>query len=267
GVQRCAVAISVTASGPTGISGAGGAASGGNFAAGTYTLGEVGPSDYTASLYSCVKNNAAAVSGDSIVLGNGDTATCTITNDDKPPTLTLDKPVVNDNGGARTAGDCAVTGTGGSPSPATFAGSESGTAVTLNAGSYSIDEAAVSGYAKTLGTDCSGTITNGETKTCTITNDDVQPTLHVVKHVVNNNGGTATASNSTLSVTGGSPSPASFPGAESPGTTVSLNAGSYSVSETGPSGYSASVSADCAGSIAVGETKTCTITNDDVQPQ
>ena len=38
--------------------------------------------------------------------------------------------------------------------------------------------------------------------------------------------------------------PASFPGAESPGTTVSLDAGAYSVSETGPAGYSASSSAD-----------------------
>src|SRR4029450_11104543 len=40
--------------------------------------------------------------------------------------------------------------------------------------------------------------------------------------------------------------------------------GSYSVSETGPSGYTQSNSADCSGSIAAGQTKTCTVTNDDV---
>jgi hypothetical protein len=89
-------------------------------------------------------------------------------------------------------------------------------------------------------------------------------TLKVIKHVVNNNGGTATAGNFTMTVTGGSPSPASFAGAESPGTTVTLNAGSYSVSETGPSGYVSSLSVSCSGSIAVGETTTCTVTNDDV---
>src|SRR5207245_7203146 len=67
------------------------------------SLSESGPSDYTASPYSCVKNGAPAVSGNGITLSNGDTATCTITNDDKAPSLTLVKHVTNDNGGARTA--------------------------------------------------------------------------------------------------------------------------------------------------------------------
>ena len=73
-------------------------------------------------------------------------------------------------------------------------------------------------------------------------------TLHVIKHVVNDSGDSASAANFTLSVSGTSPSPASFPGAESPGTTVTLGAGSYSVSEIGPSGYTSSSSADCSGS-------------------
>jgi prealbumin domain-containing protein len=90
------------------------------------------------------------------------------------------------------------------------------------------------------------------------------PTLHVIKHVVNDSGGSASAANFTMSVTGTSPNPASFAGAESPGTTVTLGAGSYNVTETGPSGYTASFSADCTGTIAAGETKTCTVTNDDV---
>ena len=45
----------------------------------------------------------------------------------------------------------------------------------------------------------------------------------------------------TMNVTGGSPSSTGFAGAESPGTTVTLDAGSYSVSETGPSGYAESL--------------------------
>jgi Prealbumin-like fold domain len=92
----------------------------------------------------------------------------------------------------------------------------------------------------------------------------VVTTLHVIKHVVNDSGGSASAANFTMSVTGTSPNPASFAGAESPGTTVTLGAGSYNVTETGPSGYAASFSADCTGTIAAGQEKTCTVTNDDV---
>src|SRR6266576_1416499 len=155
-----------------------------------------------------------------------------------------------------------VTGANVAPS-GSFPGDESGTTVTLNAGSYSVDEGAVSGYTKSIGSDCSGSIANGETKTCTVTNDDQPGTLVVKKHVINDSGGSKVASNFTMSVTGANVAPSgSFPGDES-GTTVTLNAGSYSVGETGPSGYSGSNSSDCSGSIANGETKTCTVTNDD----
>ena len=44
---------------------------------------------------------------------------------------------------------------------------------------------------------------------------------------------------------------------------MTLDAGAYNVTESGPSGYTASFSADCSGTIANGETKTCTVTNDD----
>src|SRR5262249_48358433 len=57
--------------------------------------------------------------------------------------------------------------------------------------------------------------------------------------------------------------PSSFPGAESPGTQVALNAGAYSVAESAKAGYDATLSPDCSGTIAVGQTKTCTITNND----
>ncbi|OGT27859.1 MAG: hypothetical protein A2Z17_01365, partial [Gammaproteobacteria bacterium RBG_16_66_13] len=91
-----------------------------------------------------------------------------------------------------------------------------------------------------------------------------KPQLIVIKHVINDNGGTATAADFMLTVTGDSPFPASFPGAESPGTTVTLNAGAYSVDEASLFGYTKTLSADCSGSITVGETKTCTVTNDDI---
>src|SRR5205085_227569 len=105
--------------------------------------------------------------------------------------------------------------TGNSPTPASFPGAESpGTTVSINAGTYSVSESGPSGYGQSNSADCSGSIAVGQTKTCIVTNNDVQSQLIVIKHVINNNGGTATASNFTLSVTGNSPTPGSFPWAE-----------------------------------------------------
>ena len=224
--------------------------------AGSYSVDEAANSAYTKSIGSDCSGTIA----------NGETKSCTITNDDKPGTLIVIKHVINDNGGSKTAADFSMTVTGGNVQPgATFAGAESpGTTVTLNAGSYGVDEAADSGYTKSLGSDCSGSIANGETKTCTITNDDKPGTLTVIKHVINDNGGAKTAADFSMMVTGANVQPgATFPGAESPGTTVTLNAGSYSVDEAADSGYTKSIGSDCSGSIANGETKSCTITNDD----
>ncbi len=67
----------------------------------------------------------------------------------------------------------------------------------------------------------------------------------------------------SITVTGGSPSPASFPGSAA-GTLVSLSPGAFSVSESGPNGYTESQTVDCSGNIALGQNLVCTITNDDV---
>ena len=92
-------------------------------------------------------------------------------------------------------------------------------------------------------------------------------TLHVIKTVINDNGGTAVASGFTLNVTGTNVSPSSFAGSAT-GVDVTLDAGSYSVTEpVVPAGYLQTGSGDCSGTIAAGETKTCTITNRDIAPQ
>ena len=58
-------------------------------------------------------------------------------------------------------------------------------------GAYTVTESTVAGYEQTSASaDCTGTIALGQTKTCTITNDDKAATLTVIKHVVNDNGGT-----------------------------------------------------------------------------
>ena len=118
-----------------------------------------------------------------------------------------------------------------------------------------------SGYAATISGDCdpqSGAVTldAGDDKTCTITNDDIPPKLTVIKHVINDSGtGTASAGAFTMIV-------------EDPGTIQRRSRarrpparlsrsirGVYSVSESGPSGYAQSLSADCSGSLAIGQTR------------
>jgi hypothetical protein len=101
-------------------------------------------------------------------------------------------------------------------------------------------------------------------------------TLRVIKQVVNDDGGSALASDWTMHIRSGLPlddvvGKSPFAGAESPGVTRTLAAGSYVVSESGgPAGYASTFSADCNASgqitLAPGESKTCTITNDDIAP-
>src|SRR5256714_3839433 len=178
--------------------------------------------------------------------------------------LIVIKHVVNDNGGSATASQFTmtingVTATGGN----SFPGAESpGTTREVTAGSYTVTETGPSGYTATASADCSGSIALGQTKSCTITNDDKPAHLVVIKHVINDNGGSATASQFTMTIngvtaTGGN----SFPGAESPGTNKEVTPGSYNVTETGPAGYAATFSADCSGSLAAGQTKTRTRPN------
>ncbi len=198
-----------------------------------------------------------------------------------------------------------VTDVTGSPA----AGAESpGTSYKLPAGVYKVSEDIFPGYTATFSGDCdsSGKVTllSGSNKTCTITNDDTaelitpnttststnppnnppaldnppppstkSTTLRVVKHVINDNGGTATAYIFTLRVKSsgffssteveGSPAP----GVAAPGTTYTLPAGVYKVSEDASGGYTAKFSGDCdsKGKVTLenGDNKTCTITNND----
>src|SRR5206468_2817714 len=180
------------------------------------TLHENVVSTYTEGTWSCV-GAAGAVNGNAetgrVVLGLGESVTCTITNDDKAASLTIVKNVVNDNGGTATVSAFGITTGAGA---LTFdAGSVNGATTTytsntltgLSAGSKTLHENVVSTY--TEGTwSCVGAagavngnaqtgsvvLGLGESVTCTITNDDKAASLTIVKNVVNDNGGTATVS-------------------------------------------------------------------------
>ena len=192
---------------------------------------------------------AASVTGNSITLALGDTATCTITNDDKAPSLTLNKIVVNNNGGMRA--ECEWTLTAMGPhSPGSGAGKSgnadvvSGTSFT--AGTYDRSATGPNDYTaatwscvKNGGAPVTGssiTLALGDSAICGIKNDDKAAHFVVIKQVTDN-GGTAVASDFTLDAGGVNDTPDNFPGAESPGTTVTVDAGAYHVTESGPAGY------------------------------
>lgn len=188
---------------------------------------------------------------------------------EKVPTLVVFVNVINDNGGAMMASDFSVTVTAKDPSPAIFSGSDIGTTVTMKNSEYKVTELAVKAYKVSYSPGCSGRINNNEAKTCVITNDDIAPHLKVIKHVINDNGGTAKASDFGINVDGNNAIPSSFIGSEA-GTDISIYPGWYNVWEHGLSGYiplpgyNPSLSPECNGQIDLGETKTCTITNDDI---
>ncbi len=219
--------------------------------AGNYSVTEPAADGYTTTYDNC--NNVA--------IANGATATCTITNNDQPAKLIVKKIVINDNGGSAIASDFSFKVNGGNAVSFEADGQND---LTVDAGNYSVTEPAADGYTTTYDNCDNVALANGETKTCTITNNDQPSKLIVIKQVVNDNGGKAVSSDFTLAVDATNPTPASFKGADSPGVEVSLTPGAYSVSETGgPAGYTGSFSAACTGTIALGETKTCTVTNDD----
>ena len=199
----------------------------------------------------------------------GDTKTCNFTNT-KLPTLKLVKVVHNNYGGTAIAQDWTLTATG------TGGFSDFGNSTTFHTvqqnTAYALSESIVTGYTMTKDWSCDGgtlandaiTLAAGENVTCTIENSDIAPQLIVKKHVINDNGGSKLADDFTMTVAGGHISPAStFSGSES-GTTVTLDAGNYSVDELPAAGYTKTIGTDCSGTIVVGEIKSCTITNDDI---
>jgi|SoiMethySBSTD1v2_1073268.scaffolds.fasta_scaffold51115_2 hypothetical protein len=272
---------------PTNLTGTTPVNSGATFKADTYTLAESnGPANYTAGTYSCVltgTNTSVPVNGSSqVTVAFGQDVTCTINNNDNPPSLTLAKQVVNDNGGTATASQWTLSANG--PTPISGAGGVSSGA-TFSAGTYTLSESGtVAGYTNGTTYSCvkngaapvsgnSITLANGDTATCRIRNDDIAPSLTLVKQVVSDNGGTATASQWTLIANGG-PTPISGAGGVSSGAT--FRAGTYTLSETGTVyGYANGTTYSCVKNgasavsgnsiaLAVGDTATCTIINNDI---
>jgi hypothetical protein len=208
--------------------------------------------------------------GSSFTVPAGGGVTCTIVNTLVNGALTIIKHVENNNGGTATASQFTmllngVSKGGGAESP--------GNTYELPAGTqYTVDENmnSIVGYSKTLSTDCVGTIQPNVTKVCTIINDDIAPSLHLVKTVHNNFGGTATASAFSLTATG----PTTISGNGDVQSTGTFSAGSYTLTEGTVNGYELETDWACSGpngatqnggslTIGLAQAWTCTIVNKD----
>ncbi|MGH9921185.1 MAG: hypothetical protein ACRD38_00375, partial [Nitrososphaerales archaeon] len=87
--------------------------------------------------------------------------------------------------------------------------------------------------------------------------------LTVIKDVLNDDGGILEAGDFIIHVSGTNVSPADFAAVSFPGLTITLDPGSYSVTEDPVLGYSSTFSDDCTGTITSGVTKVCIIVNRD----
>ena len=243
---------------------------------GDYVLAESGPAGYAASAWTC---DGGSISGSTVTVLLGQDVICTINNDDQPAHLTLVKTVTNDNGGTAGPTEWTLSATGGLTPITGTSGSPAVTNATVNAGSYTLAEAnGPAGY--TAGSwSCTGggTLTGSSlvlplnsSATCTIDNNDQPAHLTLVKTVTNDNGGTAAPTAWTLLATG--PTPISGTTGSTAVTNAVVSTGTYALSESGPAGY-APGAWSCVGgtqagntiALALGQSATCTINNNDQQ--
>jgi len=93
------------------------------------------------------------------------------------PALNVITLVNNDNNGTSTPADFTITVDGTNVSSTTFAGTSTGMALTLDAGTFNVTGSTDAGYTLSTSTDCSGSIANGDNLTCTLTYDDIGSTV------------------------------------------------------------------------------------------
>ena len=186
--------------------------------------------------------------------------------------LSLNKKIIDDDGGSAVPGDFTVSASG----PASFSGPANQGPYLVPAGDYEIAETPVSGWtpqgwvcdnnAKNSGTSSTANITLpvGAHVICTITNDDVKPTLTLKKVVNHTYGGDAVASDWTLMAKEGLTVVLSGVS----GVSGQVAGGTYDLTESGPASYSL-VGWSCdngdnqgAVTLASGDDVTCTATND-----
>ncbi len=182
-------------------------------------------------------------------------------------TLVVEKKIINDNGATATYSDFSFIINGGTD--VAFDPNTGQNTFELPAGKYTVSENPVSTYQTTYSTDCQpATIVAGSPTTCTITNNDIAPTLKLIKIVNTDYGSTAVASDFVLSASDGQVVVLSGTGPEVGPNIVEANT-LYTLSESGPDGYTPSswtcvgggVQTDNTITLGLSESAVCTITN------
>ncbi|GIG20443.1 hypothetical protein Cch01nite_11670 [Cellulomonas chitinilytica] len=239
--------------------------------AGTYTLGEVGPSNYTASPWTCT---AGGTGPTTVAVTPGADITCTVTNTIERASLTLVKQVV---GGTAAPEDftlhavspgVVMSGTSGSPEV---------TQVAIETGqTWALAEDPVPGYTPgpwsctgATAVDDAVAILDPVDVTCTVTNTWTGGTLTLVKDVEGSSASpaswtlTAQSADATVQGTSGSV----------PVTAVPVPPGDFTLSESVVAGYTAS-DWDCGVApvvasvvtVGAGQDVVCTVVNTATQP-
>ena len=254
-----------------------------NVPAGTYTASEVSQPGYTESGPVCKDDDTTVVVAHPVNLAEGQSVTCTITNDDNPGTLTLLKKVTSLNGGSASDTEWTLSADGPTTSISGVEGDASITNAGVPAGDYDLSESnGPSGWQQLGIWSCSGgtmvdadtvTVGLGENVTCEVTNTDIAPELTLVKVLDIQHGGNASLDDFTLTATG----PVTISGVTGDPdiTNAPVDTGSYTLSETGPPGYTQVGDWNCLGGsftgpdqidLGPGEQATCTVTNTDNPP-
>jgi hypothetical protein len=226
-----------------------------------FTLTETNTTGYTAGAWggNCNVNGT-------VTLAEGQSAICEITNNDIQPKLTVSKVVVNDDGTADSvAADFDLFVGGTQVISGAVTGFNAGTYILSETGDTTGDYSASYSCVKNGGDSVPGnsiTLAVGDVATCTITNDDLDPTeakITVNKTVVNGFGGDAVASDFSFTINDGEPIAFEEDGSND---IIVTTAGQYSIVETAAPGYEAAPVGTCSNfSVALGQSYSCSITN------
>ena len=219
----------------------------------------------------CVDNDTAQAVTHPVTLDEGQSVTCTITNDDLAPGLTVIKKVINDDGGKAQPSDFQL-----------YVNDETvdqGVALDVDSNTeYTVTEDQLPGYTQVGDVSCVDNETQeavdhpvvlgeGDSVTCTITNNDNVPALILVKDVINDDAGVAEPGDFQLRLNG-------LLAGQGVVLVVVANT-EYTVTEDQVAGYLQEGDVSCIDNgtqLAVahpvtldeGQSVTCTITNNDI---
>jgi hypothetical protein len=235
----------------------------------SYTASEDTVDGYTAGAWGddCADNGTVS-------LAYGEHKTCTVINTDDTPTLKLVKTVEKNNGGNEMADNWTLTATAANPDDArnisTLGGSDDFSPIFADT-VYSLGETGPGGYSAGAWSCDAGslegntlTVELGEAVTCTIVNDDIAPTITLIKDVITDHGGDAAPDDFGLTI-GGSAALSGVSYNAMANTPIALNEASL----TGYTFVEITGDAKCpallGGTVTLdeGENITCTIVNDD----